>query len=79
MFEKLLNSQLILIYYKLSHIPTVKVNTHLTILSVQGKMKCQPLLRSKGIGIEIIAILSYNSQNIKIANKSSSAWGGAWI
>jgi hypothetical protein len=79
MFEKLLNSQLILVYYKLSHTPTVKVNTHLTILSVQGKMKCQPLLQPKDIDIEIIAILSYNSQNIKVVNKSSSAWGGAWI
>ena len=39
MLQKLPNSQLKLVYYKPSHLPTVKVNTRLTIISAQGKMK----------------------------------------
>ena len=77
--KKLLISRLNLVYYKLSHIPTVKVNTHLTIISTRGKMKGQPIFQPKDITIEIIAGLSYNKQNIGVVIKSSSEWGGAWI
>ena len=57
----------------------MQVNTHLTIISVRGKMKCQPIFQPKDITIEIIASLSYSKQNIGVVIKSSSEWGGAWI
>jgi hypothetical protein len=71
MLQKLPNSQLKSVYYKQSHIPTVKVNTKLTTISAQGKMRRQPSSQPRDINIEILVSLSYNKQHIGVVTKSS--------
>ena len=61
--QTLPDSQLKSVYYKQSHIPTVKVNTKLTTISAQHKIGIQSSSQPRDINMEILVSLSYNKQD----------------
>ena len=63
------NFQLESVYYKQSHIPTVKVNTKLTTILVQGKMERQSGSQPMDIDMENLISLNYNKWYIGVVTR----------